>query len=56
MRGFEDMKIRSKILGKKELQLIPRLPLLGLPAFPNTYTLFNYFPRAFKLSQGINDF
>jgi hypothetical protein len=56
MRGFEDMKKKIKTLGKRELRLISRLPLSGLPVFTNTYVLFNYFPRAFKLSPGISSF
>jgi hypothetical protein len=56
MRGFEDMKNKTETLGKRGLQMIPRLPLSGLPAFMNTYVLFNYLPRAFKLIPGINGF
>jgi hypothetical protein len=57
MRGFKDMKKKKiKTLGKRELQLIPRLLLPGLPAFSNTYVLFNYYPQAFKLSPGISGF
>jgi hypothetical protein len=45
MRGFEDMKKKTKDLGKGRLLLISRLPLPGFPTFKDTYILFNYFPR-----------
>jgi hypothetical protein len=51
MRGFEDMKKKTKDLGKGRLLLISRLPFPGFPAFTDTYILFNYFPRAFKLNR-----
>jgi hypothetical protein len=41
---FEDKKKKIETLGKRELQLIPRLPFPGLPTFMNIYVLFNYFP------------
>jgi hypothetical protein len=50
MRGFKDMKKKIKNLGKIELHLILRLPFPGLSVFSNTYVLFNYYSRAFKLS------
>jgi hypothetical protein len=44
MQGFKDMKKKIKTLGKRELQMIPRFLFPGLPAFSNTYVLFNYCP------------
>lgn len=52
MRGFEDMKKKTKDLGKGRLLLISRLPFPGFPSFTNTYILFNYFIRVFYLNLG----
>ena len=56
MRGFEDMKMKNKDLGKGRLLLISRLPLSGFPAFTNTYILFKYFLGVFKLDTCTNSF
>jgi hypothetical protein len=47
MREFEDMKMKTKDVGKGRLMFISRLPLSIFSTFMDTYILFNYFPRAF---------
>jgi hypothetical protein len=49
MRGFEDMKKKTKDLGKWRLQLISGLHFPSFPTFTDTYIHFNHFPRALEL-------
>jgi hypothetical protein len=56
MRGLEDMKRKTKEVGKGRLLLIYGLPFPGFPTFMNTYVPFNYFPRAFKFSTSTSSF
>jgi hypothetical protein len=56
MRGLEDMKRKTKEVGKWRLLLIFGLPLPGFPTFMNIYVPFNYFPRAFKFNTSTRSF
>ena len=56
MRGFEDMKMKTKDLEEGRLLLISRMPLPGFPAFTNIYIVFHYFSRVFKFGPGTRNF
>jgi hypothetical protein len=56
MQELEDMKIKTKEVGKGRLLLIYGLPFDGFPMFMNIYVSLNYFPRELKFNMSTNSF